>query len=192
MYQFPGYKGSQSEDEERTRRISMANTSQQSPLVARSPSIPQYNPPYSPTSNAHARPTFNSQYHPPTPAPLPIPSSIGPPVRPPPSPTSYDLPSINGSAYRPQHAREKSTSTYYDPTSDHGDSNQVRNRSQYSGSPTQTQQVCPPVSCSQTDGLSVHHLNLEANMSLPCRAEKDMPMQRIPTSLHCTTELINH
>ena len=117
----------------------MSGTSQQpSHYPARSPTLSHYDTSYSPTNGSYARPSYNPhnpQNHPPTPAPLPLPPSAqSPHHRPPLSPPPNGLPAINGSGHR---ARDKPTSTYYDPTSDHGDQNSSWSQSRSANSPNQ-------------------------------------------------------
>jgi hypothetical protein len=137
MYHTTVLQRPQEEEEERLRRENM--TGSKPPYTSHSPTLPQYNPPFSPKNGSHQR-HFSNQYHPPTPAPLPIQtpgqnSHSGPPR----SPTTNGLLPLKGPAYPP---RDKPTSTYYDPTSDQGDLSSGWNYSKYSRqSPIQTQQV---------------------------------------------------
>jgi hypothetical protein len=130
----------QDEEEDRLRREKMTGSSQQHPpYTSHSPTHPHFNPPFSPTNGSHQR-HFSNQYHPPTPAPLPIQAgSQNTHSGPPRSPTSNGLPPLKGSGYPP---RDKPKSTYYDPTSDQGDVNSSWNYSKFPReSPTQSQQV---------------------------------------------------
>ena len=105
------------DEEERVRRERMdgASNSNTRPYHARSPTQTEFHPPYSPT-NGHPRPQFNNPYHPPTPAPLPMPTIAASHIPgPPASPRALTTPYSNDYSSTP---REKPTSNYYDPTSD--------------------------------------------------------------------------
>ncbi|KAI9700358.1 MAG: putative DNA helicase ino80 [Candelina mexicana] len=119
----------QDEEEDRLRRESMARPSQLPPYPARSPTQPTFNS-YSPTNGSH-RQTFDNRYHPPTPAPLPLPPTVArsPHIGPPPPLTTNGLTSLKSPAFSP---RDKPTSTYYDPTSDHAERNTSRSHPHYS------------------------------------------------------------
>ncbi|KAF4632347.1 hypothetical protein G7Y89_g5782 [Cudoniella acicularis] len=96
----------------RERNGSSSNTRAYS--IARSPTQTDFHSGYSPTNGTHPGPQFNN-YHPPTPAglPMPVPSHIpGPPT----SPMTLAAPQYH-SDYQPA-ARDKPVSNYYDPTSD--------------------------------------------------------------------------
>jgi hypothetical protein len=94
------------------------------PFDARSPTQSDFHPPFSPT-NGHPRPQFNNPYHPPTPAPLPMPAGAhipGPAA----SPHVVTAPPAYASEY-PSAPRDKPTSSYYDPTSDSGERRPAEN-----------------------------------------------------------------
>lgn len=82
---------------------------------AQSPTQTTFPPLYSPTKTHDRQPLYNSQYNTPQ-ASLPMPHSALPPR--PVSPISK--PAIYPTEYQDA-AREKSTSAYYDPTSDSGE-----------------------------------------------------------------------
>lgn len=97
--------------------------------------LPQYNArspthfvPYSPTNGTHPKSPYNQpSSRPSTSAAISIPSGISPRLGPPPSPKSNGLPPSNP-AYT---QRDSSSSTYYDPTSEHREGSQSRGQSQY-------------------------------------------------------------
>jgi DNA helicase INO80 len=108
------------EEDEASRRErmngSISSNTRPAYLNPRSPTQTDFNSPYSPTNGNHPRPQFNSPYHPPTPAPLPMPQGAhipGPPA----SPRTLTAPAAYQSDYQPA-PRDKSTGNYYDPTSD--------------------------------------------------------------------------
>jgi hypothetical protein len=124
----------QEDEDEPLRRDRMNGGSNQSqsqisqpPRSARSPKPSDFPQPFSPTKAAHPRPQFNNQYHPPTPAPLPLPTSqIGATSastssahvaqQPPLSPLAATTPSY--ASELDSAPRDKPMSNYYDPTSD--------------------------------------------------------------------------
>ncbi|KAI9721517.1 MAG: putative DNA helicase ino80 [Candelaria pacifica] len=129
MYQNTVLHRPQDEEEDRLRRESIGRSNQLPPYTARSPTQPNFNS-YSPTNGSH-RQTFDNRYHPPTPAPLPLPPTVArsPQVGPPPPLTTNGLTPLMGPAFSP---RDKAPSTYYDPTSDHAERSTSRSRSHYS------------------------------------------------------------
>lgn len=126
MYQNTIMQRPQDEDEERSRRDGNART----PYTARSPTQPAFNS-YSHSPTNGSRQPFDSRFHPPTPASLPLPPAVArsPRIGPPPSLTPNGFTPLKGPAYSP---RDKPQSTYYDPTSDHADRITSRGHSQYS------------------------------------------------------------
>lgn len=128
MYSSPVLQRSPDEEEDGQRRDKMS-TQHLPPYSTHSPTQPRYNS-YSPTNGSHQRASYNTQYQSqtPTPATLPPPPGMNESSRPgpPSSPSAHKLPPMNGSAYGP---RDLGVSTYYDPTSDHGDRNVSWNRS---------------------------------------------------------------
>ncbi|KAF2199308.1 helicase SWR1 [Delitschia confertaspora ATCC 74209] len=77
---------------------------------------------YSPTNRPHTS-------NPPTPAPLPVHHSAYSHARPQPTSPVTELPPLSTAIY----SRENTTSKYYDPTSDHGDSGIGRSTARYDG-----------------------------------------------------------
>lgn len=123
MYHSSAVHRSPTEDEDRGGRDKRAgsNIQQLPPYTATSPSMAQY-PSYSPTNGTHQQPPFSS--FPPRPTssaamPIPHPISHSPRLGSAHSPTN-GLSNINHATYTP---RESGKSTYYDPTSEHRESN---------------------------------------------------------------------
>jgi DNA helicase INO80 len=110
----------------------IANTTNPNPrqFDSRSPTQSEFHhPPPPPGSRGFSPqgPQFNNPYHPPTPAPLPMPAHShisGPPA----SPRGVAPSQPYSSEYSPA-PREKSTSSYYDPTSDSGERRPAENAS---------------------------------------------------------------
>lgn len=129
MYQNTALQRPPDEEEDRLRREGIARSIQLPPYTARSPTQSTFNS-YSPTNGSH-RQTFDNRYHPPTPAPLPLPPTVGrsPQFGPPPPLITDGLAPLKSPAYSP---RDKAPSTYYDPTSDHADRDTNRSQSHYS------------------------------------------------------------
>ena len=139
MYHSPAPPSQRSpKEDDRIRRDSKVtvNTQQLPQYSARSPT--QFVP-YSPTNGAHPQSPYNqTSSRPSTSAAMAMPSGISPRLGPPPSPKSNGLPP-NNSAYT---QRESSSSTYYDPTSEHREGSQSRSQSQYNiQSPIQVCQI---------------------------------------------------
>lgn len=128
MYHSPVLKRSPDEEEDRSKRDKM-NTQHLPPYTTHSPTQAHYKS-YSPTDGPHPRLSYSNQYHTQasTPTALPPPQMMNgsPRLRTLSPPTTHHLPPINGSAYN---TREKSASTYYDPTSDQGGRDMNWNRS---------------------------------------------------------------
>jgi DNA helicase INO80 len=109
-------------EEEEDRRMngtssSNASSSNTRPYNPLSPTQTDFHSPFSPTNGNHPRPQFNNPYHPPTPAPLPMPTSSSHTPGHPASPRTLTAPAAYQSDYQPA-PRDKLTSNYYDPTSD--------------------------------------------------------------------------
>jgi DNA helicase INO80 len=121
------------EDEGRERMNGTSGNSRQ-PHNLRSPTRTEFQPPFSPTKGVHPRPTFNNPYHPPTPAPLPLPSVIHV-DKSPVSPLTTSYPTEYPAA-----PRDKPASNYYDPTSDSSERRPSETPSWYNGN-AQTPQV---------------------------------------------------
>ena len=124
-------------EDDRIRRDSKVtvNTQQLPPYSARSPT--QFVP-YSPTNGTHPQSPYNQTSSRPSTSAMAMPSGISPRLGPPPSPKSNGLPP-NNSAYT---QRESSSSTYYDPTSEHREGSQSRGQPQYNiQSPVQVCQI---------------------------------------------------
>lgn len=127
------------DDEESPRRDringgSSSNTNPR-PYDTRSPPQPDFHS--SPSNASHPRPYFSNPYHPPTPAPLPMPTTAHIPARPR-SPMTLATPSAYQSDYQP--SRDKPASNYYDPTSDSSERRPAE-ISGWSEGPNQTPQV---------------------------------------------------
>ena len=140
MYQSPVLQRSPDEEDDRSTR-DMMSTQHLPTYTTRSPTQAHYKP-YSPTDGSQPRFNYSSQYHAqgPGPAALPLPPRMNgsPPLASLPSPTPHHLPPINGSSYG---SRDVGASTYYDPTSDHGDRHTSWNR------PTQAPNRSPVQVC---------------------------------------------
>lgn len=121
------------EDDGRERMNGTGGNPRQ-PRNIHSPSHTEFQQPFSPTKAVHPRPTFNNPYHPPTPAPLPLPGVVHV-DKPPVSPLNASYPTEY------QHApRDKPASNYYDPTSDSSERRPSEAPAWYSGN-AQTSQV---------------------------------------------------
>lgn len=107
---------------------------------------PDFHPSFSP-NGAHQpslpRPQFNNPYHPPTPAPLPMPPlNRIPPT--PASPVTLAPPSTYPAEYQSS-PRDKPSTAYYDPTSDSGDRRQVESGWNDRGSQTPKVSISPEI-----------------------------------------------
>ncbi len=142
MYHSTVMQRSTEEEEDGTRRERMngaISSNTRPPYDPRSPTQTDFNSPFSPTNGTHSRPQFNNQYHPPTPAPLLMPSGSHVPG-PPPSPRASAAPSAYQADYQPA-PRDKTTGNYYDPTSDSSERRPSENAGWNEGN-SQTPQVC--------------------------------------------------
>lgn len=131
----------QEEEDDHLRRDRM-NEASQNFRAQRAPSPPpqaNFPPPYSPTKGLHSRPVFNSQYHPPTPAPLPLPSAAGQVAAQPSSPLAATAPGSYPTEFQSA-PRDKPTNNYYDPTSDSSERRPAEGAAWYNGH-AQTPQV---------------------------------------------------
>ena len=129
MYHSPVLQRSPTEEDDRLRRDNLAGTSTQHlpPFSARSPPHSHFHS-YSPTNGTHSQPAYTNYSSRPSSSAAMAGINQSPRIGPPPSPTSNGLSHINRSTYTP---RELSTSTYYDPTSEHREGQTSWNHSQY-------------------------------------------------------------
>lgn len=111
----PVLQRSPDEDDRLRRDAKAAVNTQQLPSFNNARSPTQYLP-YSPTNGTHPQSPYNNPYssRPSTTTAMAIPSGISPRLGPPPSPKSSGP--AHGGAFL---HRESSSSTFYDPTSEH-------------------------------------------------------------------------